>query len=109
MKYINFDSDFTEICSQGSNLQCCSIDSDDGLATSSRQAIILTNGDKFTDAYVNKWWRYGIYTRFALLPLCEWVHQSLNDSVQKRQVMRSFVDYVVVNLNKMLRKKLSYR
>ena len=44
-KYINFDYDFTEVCSQGSKLQYSSIGSDNGLALARWQAIIWTNGD----------------------------------------------------------------
>ena len=39
----NFDLDFTEISTQGSNLQYTSIGSDNGLAPATRQAIIWTN------------------------------------------------------------------
>ena len=39
------DSNFTEICSQGSNWQHASIGLDSGLAPNSRQAIIWTNAD----------------------------------------------------------------
>ena len=49
-KFINFDKDFTAVCSQGPNQQYCSIGSDNGLALSKRQAIILTNDGWFTDA-----------------------------------------------------------
>ena len=42
-KYIYFDWNFTEVCSQGSNQQYSSIDHDNGLALSRRQAIIWTD------------------------------------------------------------------
>ena len=45
---MNLDLDFTEVCSQGSNYQYCSIGSDNGLAL----AIIWTNDDQFTDEYM---------------------------------------------------------
>ena len=40
-----FDSNFTEICSQGSNWQLPSTGSDNGLASNRRQAIIWTSAD----------------------------------------------------------------
>ena len=51
-KYMNFDYDFTEVCSQRSNWQYSSMGSDNGLAPSRRQAIIWTNDDLFTDACI---------------------------------------------------------
>ena len=42
-KLLYFDSNFNEICSQGSNEQYASISSDNGLAPNSRQAIIWTS------------------------------------------------------------------
>ena len=44
-KVLYFDSNFTEVCSQGSNWQQPSIGSDNGLAPNRRQAIIWTNVD----------------------------------------------------------------
>ena len=41
--YINYDYDFIEVCSQGSNQQYSSIGSDNGLSLGLRQAIIWTN------------------------------------------------------------------
>ena len=41
-KYLNFDSNFLEISSQGSNCQNVSIGSDNGLAPNRRQAIFWT-------------------------------------------------------------------
>ena len=49
---MNFDEYFTEICAEGSNLNYSSIGSDNGLAPTRRQAIIWTNDDKLTDAYM---------------------------------------------------------
>ena len=46
-KCLNFDWNFTEICSLGSNWQQSSAGSDDDLAPSRRQAIIWTNDDLF--------------------------------------------------------------
>ena len=43
MKNLNFKWNFIETCSLGSNLQCGSIGSDDGLAQNRRQAIIWIN------------------------------------------------------------------
>ena len=43
MKMLEFDYDFTEVCSLGSNWQYPSIGSDNGLAPVRRQAIIWTN------------------------------------------------------------------
>ena len=43
MKTLNFNYNFTEICSLGSNWQYGSIGSDNGLAPNRRQAIIWTN------------------------------------------------------------------
>ena len=51
-KCVNFDSDFTEVCSQWSNEQYSSIRSDNGLAPARRQAIIWTNDGEFTDAFI---------------------------------------------------------
>ena len=48
----NFDGDFIEVYSQGSNLQYSSTASDNGSAPTRRQAIIWTNDAKFTDAYM---------------------------------------------------------
>ena len=42
-KCMNCYYDFTEVCSEGSNLQYSSIGSDNGLAPARRQAIIWTN------------------------------------------------------------------
>ena len=39
-KCLNFDSNFTAVCSSGSNYQYSSIGSDNGLATTRQQAII---------------------------------------------------------------------
>ena len=44
-KVLYFDYTFTEVCSQGSNLQWTSIGSDNILAPKRRQAIIWTNAD----------------------------------------------------------------
>ena len=54
---MNFNKDFTEVCSWGSSQQYSSIGSDNGLAPARRQAIIWTNDDQ---AY----WR--IYGSLAL-------------------------------------------
>ena len=51
-KCVDFDYDFTEVCSNGTNLQYTSIGLDNGLAPARRQAIIWTNGGKFSDAYM---------------------------------------------------------
>ena len=51
-KCINFDGDFTEVCSWGSKQQFPSIGLDNGLAPARRQAIIWTNEGWFTDAYM---------------------------------------------------------
>ena len=40
------------MCSLGSNLQYTGIGSDNGLAPTRRQAIIWTNDDRITDAYM---------------------------------------------------------
>ena len=42
-KCLNFNWNFTEVCSQGSNWQFSSIGSDNGLAPNRRQAVIWTN------------------------------------------------------------------
>ena len=52
LKCMNFDSNFTEVCSQGSNQQYSSIDSDNVLAPARRQAIIWTNEGLSTDAHI---------------------------------------------------------
>ena len=52
-KCINFDYDFTAVCSQESNEQYSSTGSDNGLASIRQQAIIWTNDEKFTDAYIH--------------------------------------------------------
>ena len=52
-KCMNFDSDFTELSSQGSNWQYLSTSSDNGLAPTRWQAIIWTNADYFTDSYMH--------------------------------------------------------
>ena len=52
MEMYKFDWNFAEVCSQGSNLQCSSIGSDNGLAPARRQAIIWSNDGLFTDAYM---------------------------------------------------------
>ena len=44
-KYLNYDENFIEVCSQGSNWQYASIGSDNGSAPNRRQAIIWTNDD----------------------------------------------------------------
>ena len=44
-KVLNFDQNFTEVCSWWSNWQYPSIDLDNGLAPNRRQAIIWTNAD----------------------------------------------------------------
>ena len=49
-----YQINFTELCSQESNSQYSSIVSDDGLASTSRQAIIWSNDGKFTDAYMRR-------------------------------------------------------
>ena len=43
MECIDFDEDFTEVCSLGFNQQYSSIGSDNGLAPARRQAIVWTN------------------------------------------------------------------
>ena len=48
-KSLYSDYNFTEICSQGSNLQYSSMGSDNGLVPARRQAIIWTNDGYFTD------------------------------------------------------------
>ena len=47
-----FDENLIEICSPGSNERYSSIGSDNGSAPVGRQAIIWTNDDHFTDAYM---------------------------------------------------------
>ena len=44
-KVLYFDSNFTEVCPQGSNRQSSSIGFDNGLAPNRRQAIIWTNAE----------------------------------------------------------------
>ena len=44
-KFLYFDSNFTEVCSQGVNRQKVSVGSGNGLAPNRRQAIIWTNAD----------------------------------------------------------------
>ena len=51
-KCFDFDLNFTEVYSQESNQQYSSIGSDNGMAPTRRQAIIGTNDDYFTDAYM---------------------------------------------------------
>ena len=51
-KFWNFDSKFTEICSQDSSYQYDSIGSDIGLSPNRRQASVWTNDDLFTDEYI---------------------------------------------------------
>ena len=51
-KYIDCDSNFTEVYSQGSNQQYSSIGSDNAVAPTWRQAVIWTNDDYSTDAYM---------------------------------------------------------
>ena len=51
-KYINFDWNFSEVCSQGSNYQYPSTGSDNNLVPARRLAIIWTNDSKLTDAYM---------------------------------------------------------
>ena len=53
MKSMSFDYNSTKICSCGANQQYSSIGLDNGLAPNRRQAIILTNGGDFTDAYMH--------------------------------------------------------
>ena len=45
LNILYFDSNFTEVYSQGSNWQYSRIGSNNGLGPTSRQAIILTNAD----------------------------------------------------------------
>ena len=52
-KCIDFDEYFTEVYSQGSNLQYSNIGSDNGLGPIRRQAIIWANDDYFTDTYMH--------------------------------------------------------
>ena len=47
---LNFDRNFIEIWS---NIQYSSIDSNNGSAPTKRQAIIRTNDDKFTEAFMS--------------------------------------------------------
>ena len=49
---MNFDNDFTDVCSQRSNSQYSSIGSDNGLVPTRGQAIIWTSNGKFTDSYI---------------------------------------------------------
>ena len=49
---MNFDWDYTEVCSQRSTTKQPSIGSDNGLAPTRHQAIIWTSDGKFTDAYM---------------------------------------------------------
>ena len=53
-KCMNFDQDFTEVCSQGSNQQYFSIGSDNGLTPSRREAIFWTN-DWSLRQWINGW------------------------------------------------------
>ena len=52
MTMLEFRLEFHWICSLGSNLQYFSIGSDNGLAPTRRRAIIWTNDDLITDAYM---------------------------------------------------------
>ena len=45
MKKMYFDSNFTEVCSKGSNWQKVNIGSSNGMALNRRQAITWTNAD----------------------------------------------------------------
>ena len=51
-KCSNLDYDVTEVCSSDSHQQYFSIASDNGLAQTRRQAIIWTNDDLITVAYM---------------------------------------------------------
>ena len=53
-KYMHFDYNFTEVCSQGSNWQYPSIGSGNGVALNRQQAIIRTNdGIAYRRIYVS--------------------------------------------------------
>ena len=76
-KYLNSDSNFTDLCSLWSNWQYGSIGSDNGLAPTRRQAIMWTN-----DGQV--WWRIyaslgpnELYVLCAQYPFCVHVFYSL--------------------------------
>ena len=47
-----------DVCSLGVISQYSNIDEDNGLAPTRRQAIIWTNDDQFTDAYIFEWILY---------------------------------------------------
>ena len=47
-KWLNFDQNFIEVCSQGSSWQYASIGLDNGLAPDRRQAIVNTESINFT-------------------------------------------------------------
>ena len=49
---MNFDEDFTEVCSLGSSQQYSSVGLDNGLARTRLQAIIWTNDGYFTETYM---------------------------------------------------------
>ena len=50
---INFDQNFTKVCSLVSNQQYSSIGSDNGLVPPRRQAIIWTKDGEIIDAYMS--------------------------------------------------------
>ena len=54
-KFINFDYNITEFCSQWSNGHYSSIALDNGLAMARWQAIIWTNDGQFADVYMRQW------------------------------------------------------
>ena len=54
-KCLNFGYKFTEVCSQGTNWQNTSTDSDNGLVLNRQQAIIWTNGGLCCDATRPGW------------------------------------------------------
>ena len=54
-KCLNFGYKFTEVCSQGTNWQNTSTDSDNGLVLNRQQAIIWTNGGLCCDATRPEW------------------------------------------------------
>ena len=52
-KCVNFDWDFTEVCSQGPINNVPAFGLDNGLVPARQQAIIWTNDGQFTDSHMH--------------------------------------------------------
>ena len=95
-KYIDFDWNVNEVYSQGPNEQYSSIGSDNGLASTKRQAIMWTNDEYFADSYIRHLVLNGLRSKPGIIPSTSRHLDKLPPYVQKFPAISQMVWFFLV-------------